>query len=59
MDLTTNGIVVTDVLKYVQSQMDHLNKSEKVLLQDIKFTEDNPEQHQERISSRTRTENYQ
>ena len=51
MDLTTNGIVVTDVLKYVQSQMDHLNKSEKVLLQDIKFTEDNPEQHQERISS--------
>ena len=30
MDLTTNGVVVTDAIKYVQGQMDHLNKSEKV-----------------------------
>jgi hypothetical protein len=36
MDLTTNGIVVTDAIKYVQGQMDHLNDQEKKLLQDIK-----------------------
>jgi hypothetical protein len=36
MDLTTNGVVVSDAIKYVQGQMDHLNKSEKVLLQDTK-----------------------
>ena len=36
MDLTTNGIVVTDAIKYVQGKMDHLNTAEKKLLQDIK-----------------------
>jgi hypothetical protein len=36
MDLTTNGVVVTDAIKYVQSKMDHLNETEKELLQDIK-----------------------
>jgi hypothetical protein len=36
IDLTTNGIVVTDAIKYVQSKMDHLNETEKELLQDIK-----------------------
>ncbi|MFZ0741206.1 MAG: hypothetical protein WAM54_06395 [Nitrososphaeraceae archaeon] len=36
MDLTTNGVVVTDAIKYVQGKMDHLNESEKKLLQDIK-----------------------
>ena len=36
MDLTTNGVVITDAIKYIQGQMDHLNKSEKALLQDIK-----------------------
>jgi hypothetical protein len=39
MDLTTNSVVVTDAIKYVQGQMDHLNKSEKALLQDIKQKE--------------------
>jgi hypothetical protein len=39
MDLTTNGVVVTDAIKYVQGQMDYLNKSEKALL-DIKQKED-------------------
>jgi hemerythrin-like domain-containing protein len=39
MDLTTNGVVVTDAIKYVQGQMDHLNKSEKSLLRDIKQKE--------------------
>jgi hypothetical protein len=36
MDLTTNGVVITDAIKYVQGKMDHLNKTEKALLQDIK-----------------------
>lgn len=36
MDLTTNGVVVTDAIKYVQGKMDHLNKVEKKILQDIK-----------------------
>jgi hypothetical protein len=40
MDLTTNGVVITDAIKYVQGQIDHLNKSEKLLLQDIKQKED-------------------
>jgi hypothetical protein len=36
MDLTTNGVVITDAIKYVQGKMDHLNNQEKALLQDIK-----------------------
>ena len=36
MDLSTNGVVVTDAIKYVQGKMDHLNTEEKKLLQDIK-----------------------
>ena len=36
MDLTTNGVVVTEAIKYVQGKMDHLNATEKKLLQDIK-----------------------
>ena len=36
MDLTTNGVVITDAIKYVQGKMDHLNNQEKKLLQDIK-----------------------
>ena len=36
MDLTTNGVVVTDAIRYVQGKMDHLNKVEKKILQDIK-----------------------
>jgi hypothetical protein len=40
MDLTTNGAVVTDAIKYVQSKMDHLNTAEKQLLQDSKEDKD-------------------
>ena len=40
MDLTTNGIVVTDAIKYVQSKMDHLDTAEKQLLQDSKEDKD-------------------
>jgi hypothetical protein len=36
VDLSTNGVVVTDAIKYVQNKMDHLNETEKELLQDIK-----------------------
>jgi hypothetical protein len=36
MDLTTNGIIMNDAIKYVQGKMDHLNTAEKKLLQDIK-----------------------
>jgi hypothetical protein len=36
MDLTTNGVVITDAIEYVQSQIAQLNKTEKTLLQDIK-----------------------
>jgi hypothetical protein len=39
MDLTTNGVVITDAIKYVQGKMDHLNKTEKVFVQHIKTTE--------------------
>lgn len=39
MELTTNGVVITDAIKYVQGQMDDLNKTEKALLQDIKQKE--------------------
>jgi hypothetical protein len=35
MDLTTNGVIVNDALKYIQSKMEHLNSAEKQLLQDI------------------------
>jgi hypothetical protein len=36
MELTTNGVVVTDAIKYVQGQMNHLNNQEKKLLEDIR-----------------------
>jgi transposase len=39
IDLATNGVVITDAIKYVQGKMDHLNKTEKALLQDIKEKE--------------------
>ena len=41
MELTTNGVVITDAIKYVQGQMDHLDKTEKALLQGIKEKEEN------------------
>jgi len=36
MDLTTNGVVITDAIKYVNAKMDHLDTAEKKLLQDVK-----------------------
>jgi hypothetical protein len=34
--LTTNGVIITDAIKYVQGKTDHLIKAERKLLQDIK-----------------------
>ena len=53
MELTTNGVVITDAIKYVQGQMDYLNKTEKTLLQDIK--EDREKDKQEDIGEQTTT----
>jgi len=36
MDLSTNGVIITDAIIYVQGKMDHLNNQEKKLLHDIK-----------------------
>ena len=36
MDLNTNGVVITESIKYIQGKMDHLNNQEKKLLHDIK-----------------------
>lgn len=35
-DLSTNSVVITDAIKYVNGKMDHLNNQEKKLLHDIK-----------------------
>jgi hypothetical protein len=36
IDLTTNGVVVTDALKYVNSKLSHLNGEQKKMLDIIK-----------------------
>jgi hypothetical protein len=40
MELATNGVVITDTIKYVQGKMDYLNKEEKKILQDINKREE-------------------
>lgn len=45
MDLTTNGVVVTDAIQYVHGKMDHLNNQEKILLKDIKQQEEEPSEN--------------
>ena len=55
MDLTTNGVVVTDAIIYVNSKMDHLNTAEKKLLQDIK--DKNKEEDVENAEDNGRAEN--
>jgi hypothetical protein len=40
MDLTTNGVVVTDAMKYVQGKMEHLNNQKKEPLQGIQDQKD-------------------
>jgi hypothetical protein len=43
----TNGVVITDAIKYVQGKMDHLDKTEKALLQDIKEDREKEKQEEE------------
>ena len=57
MDLTTNGVVVTDAIKYVQGQMDHLNKSEKALVQDIKDRQNDEKEEEPSDISQDKTTN--
>ena len=38
-----NGVVVTDAIKYVQGQMDHLQDQENKLLEEIKHKEESRE----------------
>jgi hypothetical protein len=51
-ELVTNGGIVNDALRIVQSKMEHLNGEEKRLLRDIKVVKDiedklGPEEEQE------------
>jgi hypothetical protein len=39
-ELVTNGVIVNDALRIVQSKMEHLSGEEKRLLRDIKVVED-------------------
>jgi hypothetical protein len=47
VDLATNGVILTDAIKYVQGQVNHLNKTEKALLHDI--MEDEEKVHEEDV----------
>jgi hypothetical protein len=56
MDLTANGVVITDAIKYVNGKMEHLNKEEKELLQDIQ-DQKKEEDEAEDVRIRYRTTN--
>ena len=47
MDLDSNSVIITDAIKYVNGKMEHLNKQEKEILQDIKTDVVVPEQSTE------------
>src|SRR5918995_2836404 len=55
LDLTTNGVVVTDAIKMFKKNPDHLNNSERELTQDIKENkikeEDEESQQQQKITN--------
>jgi hypothetical protein len=54
MDLTTNSVVVTDAIRYVQGKMDHLNSHKKAILQDIKeYNEESEEQQEQQQEQKT------
>jgi hypothetical protein len=36
IEVTTGGVIITDAIKYVQGQMEHLNNQEKKILRDIR-----------------------
>jgi prefoldin subunit 5 len=51
MDLTTNGVVVTDAIKFVQNKLDYLNTAEKELLQDIKQNEEEGKESEQKTNN--------
>src|SRR5215203_7481893 len=55
LDLTTNGVVVTDVIKMFKNNPDHLNNPERELTQNIKENkikeEDEESQQQQKITN--------
>lgn len=57
MDLSTNGIIVTDAIKYVQDKMDHLNATEKKVLQDIHIQKADSLEEEESNSAEGKTTN--
>jgi IS30 family transposase len=54
VDLSTNGVVITDAIKYVNSKMDHLNDQEKEIVQDIQLQQQQ-EQEQPKEEEETTT----
>ena len=48
IDLATNGIVITDAIKYENGKMEHLNTAEKKLLQDIKGKEEKEDTNEDK-----------
>jgi hypothetical protein len=36
IEVTTGGVIITDAIKYVQGQMEHLNNQENQILRDIR-----------------------
>jgi uncharacterized protein (UPF0335 family) len=47
VELATNGVIVNDALRIIQSKMEHLNGEEKRLLRDIKQDFNSPELDEE------------
>ena len=56
MELTTNGVVVTDAIRYIQGKMDHLNKTEKALLHDIKDDKEDKDEQEDSEQQTTTNE---
>ena len=55
IDLSTNGVVITDAIKYVNGRMDHLSNQERKLLQDFKIKEE-AEAEDKRLSENSERE---
>jgi hypothetical protein len=53
MYLTTNGAIITDAIRHVEGKMNHLNKTEKALLQDIKESRKKSGEQEEDVEEKT------
>jgi hypothetical protein len=56
-ELVTNGVIVNDALRIIQSKMEHLNGEEKRLLRDIKRDFPSPEPGEEEQEEQLKTTN--